>query len=137
LNIKFFNEGIKTRILERKKIGDWIQKVANNEGFNIGSINIIFCSDFYLLELNKRFLSHNYLTDIITFQDNKPGIISGDIFISINRIKENAVKYKVSEKVEIRRVVIHGILHLIGYNDNNLREKRIIREKENQYLSLI
>lgn len=122
--------------LQRRNIKNWIKNCAVNEKRKLGDIQYIFCSDPYLLKINKKFLNHDYLTDIVTFDYDKNDIISGDVFISIDRIKENSAIYKVSFYNELLRVIIHGILHLIGYNDKSDSEKKIMREKENYYLSL-
>jgi len=98
-------------------------------------LNIILCNDEYLHKLNLSFLNHDTLTDIITFDYTESDIISGDIFISISRIKENANKYSLAIKEELHRVTIHGILHLCGYGDKTKREKEIMTSKENEYLA--
>jgi probable rRNA maturation factor len=103
----------------------------------INEINYIFCSDSYLLSLNKGFLKHNTLTDIITFDNSEgTGSMEGEIYISIERVKENATKYDVSFEDELNRVMIHGILHLLGYKDKKPSEKALMRKKEEAYLSL-
>ena len=101
----------------------------------IGTISIIFCSDNYLLEVNKQYLNHNYFTDIITFNNVEDSVISGDLFISLDRVKENAETFHSKFVVELYRVVFHGILHLIGYNDKTETEKKLMRQKEDFYLS--
>ena len=122
--------------LQRRNIKDWIKNCTVNEKRKLGDIQYIFCSDDYLLKINKQFLNHDYLTDIVTFDYDEKDIISGDVFISVDRITENSTIYKVCFYNELLRVIIHGILHLIGYNDKSDSEKKIMREKENYYLSL-
>lgn len=124
--IKEFNTGIKTT--------DWISQTIINEGKTVGEINIIFCNDEYLLKINQEHLTHDYYTDIITFDYSENTIISGDLFISKDRVEENAEEYKVSFENELNRVIIHGILHLIGYNDKSESEIKEMRTKENYYL---
>jgi len=114
-----------------------ISQVADREDVKVGFLNYIFCSDPYLLEINKQYLAHDYFTDIITFESSEEkGIVSADIFISVDRAKENANEYKVSPETEIRRLIIHGLLHLVGYKDESEDEKLIMRKKEDYYLSL-
>ena len=108
----------------------WIQEVATSYGTNIEEINYIFCDDAYLLEINKKFLNHDYLTDIITFPgDGETGLMA-DIFISVERVTDNATQYNVTFEDEMRRVLIHGVLHLLGFNDTTTEDKEIMREKE-------
>ena len=114
----------------------WITKSVLKEGAAIGDINIIFCDDAFLLIKNKKYLNHSSLTDILTFDFSTGKSISGDIFISTERVKENATKYKVPFKDELNRVLIHGVLHLLGYKDKTEKEKQIMRKKEDFYLSL-
>ena len=111
-----------------------IAGVIRDEKKRKGDICIIFCSDNYLLMINKKYLNSDYYTDIVTFDYVKDDLISGDLFISIERIRENALKYRVAFFEELFRLVIHGILHLIGYNDGTDKEKKMMREKENYYL---
>lgn len=115
----------------------WIEKVTEQEGFKTGHINLVFCSDSYLYDLNVKFLHHNTYTDIITFDLSEDReVISGDIFISVERALENSGKYNVSHQHEIRRLIAHGILHLAGYGDKTKQEKALMRQKEDYYLSL-
>lgn len=115
----------------------WIKTVITKENKTLGEINYIFCTDEYLLEKNQTFLNHNTYTDIITFDYSEENQISGDIFISIERVKENARKFAVEFETELKRVMIHGVLHLIGYNDKSEDEQKLMREKENFYLEKI
>lgn len=114
-----------------------LKEIEATEKKNIEEVNIIFCSDDYLLEMNKKYLNHDYYTDIITFDNSEGENISGDLFISIDRIRENAGAYGVSFENELQRVIIHGVLHLVGYKDHSPKEKETMRNKENFYLSFI
>lgn len=119
---------------QKNKLREWLWTIAYLEKRGIGSINYIFCDDDYLLNINKEFLKHKTLTDIITF-DNSEGInLSGEIYISIDRVKENAANYAPSFNDELRRVMVHGVLHLCGYKDKSKRESSLMRKKENQAL---
>ena len=120
---KFIQENIESIILAEKKMP--------------GDISLIFCSDEYLLNINKQYLNHNYYTDIITFDYCENLVISGDLFISVDRVRENAGTYNVAFKNELFRVIFHGILHLLGYNDKTQEEKAEIRQKEEFYLAKI
>ena len=111
-------------------------QLVEKEGFNQGELSVIFCSDDYLLSLNKMYLNHDYFTDIITFSYNEEGIVSGDLFISVDRTKENAEKNNVSISNELARLVIHGMLHLCGFNDKSQEEINVIRNKEEEYLKI-
>lgn len=130
----FFTENIEFSLEKKLSIKRLLKYIIVEEGFKSGDINVIFCSDDYLLEKNIQYLGKDYLTDIITFNFNQLKLISGDLFISIDRVRENATKNKVSFDDELIRVIIHGVLHLIGYNDSNAKEEYEIREKENFYL---
>lgn len=133
--IHFFSEDISFRYREKDKTRRWITNSANEENVTAGEINIIFCDDTYLHKLNRKYLKHNTLTDIITFPIlEEQGVISGDIFISIPRVKENAKIYHQRLSNELHRVIIHGVLHLIGYGDAAITEKAEMRQKENFYL---
>ena len=134
--IQFFNEDISFTIKHKGKIRSWINRSAKSENRRTGFINIILCSDRYLLSINKRHLNHNTFTDIITFQYNEAdNELSGDIYISIERVKENAEIFKQSFETELARVIIHGILHLAGYQDCDKQDKVLMRQKEDLYLS--
>ena len=109
--------------------------IIDNEGFTKENIVIVFCSDSFLLDLNKKHLNHDYFTDIITFSYTTLDRISGDLFISVDRVKENALKEGVFFERELERVVYHGVLHLCGYNDKTLEEIKEMRSKENYYLN--
>jgi len=132
--IKFFNQDHHYHLKNRIKLKHWILEVVEEEGFIIGDINFIFTSDKYLLKINKEYLSHNYLTDIVTFNYCEEPFINGDIFISVDTVKNNSVQFGVTFLEELHRVMIHGVLHLIGYDDQSEEEKAAMREKENYNL---
>ena len=115
----------------------WLSIVVNKEGWTLGDINLVFCSDEYLLNMNREHLKHDYYTDIITFDYTESEIISGDLFISVDRVKENAQENSVMFHVERNRVVGHGVLHLMGYKDKTESEQEEMTRKENWALSLI
>lgn len=136
--IQFFSEDIDFTYPDPEKAQRWIEKVAEDEQCRLAAdINFIFCSDNYLHQLNIDYLEHDTLTDIITFPYNQPPLISGDIFISIDRVKENARLYNVPFAQELHRVIIHGILHLCGYRDKTTDEQAAMRTKENEALQLL
>ncbi len=132
--LELFYEDIQPLLIQKTFIEVLIKKLINNELKEMGDISVIFCSDSYLLKMNKQYLNHNYYTDIITFDYVDNNVISGDLFISIERVKENAKKFESEFKEELLRVVFHGVLHLIGYNDKTEDERKKMREKENLYL---
>ena len=114
-----------------------ISQTIENEGYKEGEILFIFTSDEYLLQINRRYLTHDTYTDIITFSESdNTEIISGEIFISLDRVLDNAKKFEVSPTKELARVLVHGILHLVGYNDKTVKEKKIMRTKEDYYINL-
>ncbi len=134
--IRIFYEEITFKLPNPARVKTWVKSVAKLEGFEIGDISYIFCSDNFLLSLNQEYLDHNTFTDIITFDYSEDDTIAGDIFISIERVVENAEKFSNTTELEILRVMVHGCLHLIGYKDKSKTEKKLMREKENRYLSL-
>ncbi|RPD96498.1 rRNA maturation RNase YbeY [Aureibaculum marinum] len=117
-------------------ISKWISDTITSEDYKEDTISYVFCSDNYLLDINVKYLNHNTLTDIITFDYNVGKIISSDIFVSIDRVLENSKIFDVSFNDELHRVIIHGILHLCGYKDKTKEDKAIMRMKEDYYLSL-
>jgi len=134
--IEFYCENIEKPKLKFPLIKKWIKNIINSFEFQTGDISIIFCNDDYLLNINKTFLQHDYFTDIITFNYNQNTIISGDIFISVDTVRINALEFNVSEKDEFLRVIIHGILHLLGFDDKNEVEKQEMRNQENIAIEL-
>jgi probable rRNA maturation factor len=123
--------------LNENDLTNWISKVCLSENHQLGDISLIFCSDEYLLEMNRTHLDHDYYTDIITFDYTDNQIVSGDLFISVDRVRENASDFNVSFEHELHRVMIHGVLHLCGYKDKSEEEENLMRSKENDALSLI
>src|SRR6478609_2564697 len=135
--INFFIEDITFRVPLPRKTSQWIVSAASKEKKQVAEINYILCSDKYLLKINVNYLNHKTLTDIITFDSSESSNqLAGDIFISIERVKENALKYGCSFVDEFHRVLIHGVLHLIGYSDKTTSSKKVMRKKEDAYLSL-
>ena len=132
----FFFEDIKPFDFSIESYREKIRYIIDNEGFIESNISIVLCSDPYLLVLNKKHLNHDYFTDIITFSYNEENKISGDLFISVDRLKENAKLNAVDFCKEMERVVYHGVLHLCGYNDKSEEEIFVMRAKENYYLEL-
>ncbi len=116
-------------------VSGWLIKSAKSESRVIGNVNYIFCNDDYLLKKNQKYLQHDALTDIIAFDYSEENILNGDIYISVERIKENAVIFTVPFEEELNRVIIHGLLHLMGFKDKTKGEAKTMREKENFYLS--
>lgn len=132
--IHFFYENIQEEIEENLKI--WIEKIIISEEKKLGEINYIFCDDEYLLKINQDFLQHDYYTDIITFDSVKGKTISGEIFVSLQRIKDNASLISKNYDKEKKRVIAHGILHLCGYKDKTEEQQKEMRAKEDFYLNL-
>ena len=117
------------------QVRSWLETVIDTEDKIVGDIQYIFCDDEYLHKLNVDFLNHDTLTDVISFDYSEGSIISGDIYISIERVRENAVDFKTGFKDELRRVMVHGILHYCGYKDKSAEDVILMREKEDYYLS--
>jgi len=115
---------------------DWLNRIINSESFDTGELSFVFCDDAYLLELNKKYLNHDTLTDIITFDYTEGINVSGDIFISVERVKENANDFGCPVKEELLRVMAHGVLHLLGYNDKSSGEVEVMRQKEEEKIKL-
>lgn len=134
--VRFYFEDTDFVFRQRKLTADWLKMVAGSEIKTLGQVSVIFCSDNYLLEINRKYLSHDYFTDIITFDYCEGDVLSGDLFISIDTVKDNAEFYKSGFEQELNRVIVHGLLHLIGYDDHTEEQKKQMRAKENYYLSL-
>lgn len=132
--VNFFNEEINYNLPQKRAIKSWIANTCQNEYRILGEINIIFVSDDYLLDINEKYLNKSHLTDIITFNYNQNDVINGDIFISIPTVKDNSKNFKTSVSREVHRVIVHGILHLVGYEDHTDEERSIMRNKEDTYL---
>lgn len=127
-----------TKFVFRQKTltSKWLRLVAESEIRRIGDIAIIFCSDNYILDINRRYLGHDYFTDIITFDYCEGDKLSGDLFISVDSVRENSIEYGTEFNDELNRVIVHGILHLIGYDDHTDEDVKMMRSKEDYYLSL-
>jgi rRNA maturation RNase YbeY len=134
--ISFQNLSISFKLKEKTKIKLWIKTIIDKEKHTLGTINYMFCNDDELLEINVKHLNHNTLTDIITFDYTEDKKISSDIFISVDRVLENAKKFEVTFEEELRRVMIHGVLHLCGYKDKSKPDAELMRKKENWALKL-
>ena len=134
--INFQFEDSKFQFSDLEKVENWINKTIETEKCFTGNVTYIFCSDNYLLDVNRKYLNHDYFTDVITFDYVKNSKISGDIFISIDRITENAKIFNVSRENELLRVMIHGVLHLIGYDDLTDEQEAEIHSKEDFYLNI-
>ncbi len=132
--ISFYTEDVKLPKFPKEQLQKSVNFLIQNEGKQQGSISVIFCSDEYLLKINEQYLKHEYYTDIITFDYVENSVISGDLFISVERVAENAGQLGFSTEMELCRVILHGILHLTGYKDNTDAEKLLMREKEDFYL---
>jgi rRNA maturation RNase YbeY len=132
--IQFCSEDITFSLKEKLKHKAWLNEVAKQEGKKILELSYVFCSDEYLLQINQEYLNHNTLTDIVTFDNSEdPKKIEGDIFISVDRVKENGEKLGTSE-TELERVMVHGLLHLLGYKDKKKEDKALMTEKEDFYI---
>ena len=135
--VSFVNADVKFRLTNKKETMLLINRLFKHEGEKLKSLNYIFCSDQYLLNINREFLKHDFYTDVITFNLSEVvGIVIGEVYISTERVEDNAGKLKVSNLIELRRVIIHGALHLCGYKDKKKSEITLMREKENYFLRL-
>lgn len=134
--VRYFFEDIKFEYKNKQFNNRWLKLVAESEICRLGDINIIFCSDPYILDINLQYLSHDYFTDIITFDYSQKPVISGDLFISVDSVRENAEFYGTEFAEELHRVIVHGILHLIGYDDHTDEDIAVMRSKENYYLGM-
>ena len=134
--VVFSSEETDFQINNARMFAQWIKNLIGKHKKLLGEINYIFCSDNYLHELNVQHLNHDTLTDIITFDYSNSGIISGDIFISIDRVKENSIDFKVKFENELKRVMAHGVLHLIGFNDKSPEQQKEMSAQEDEAISL-
>jgi probable rRNA maturation factor len=137
VTIDFIYDEERFNVLNENKIKRWIQDVCSHESKKVGEINYRIVSDETILLTNQQFLNHDFYTDIITFDYSLVNIINGDIFISFDTVQSNSQKFGISFQNELHRVVIHGIIHLCGYNDGSETEKTVMRDKENYYLSYL
>ena len=133
--ISFFEEDIHYNLKDKIKVKQWIKDTIAAEGYKLDELTYIFCSDAYLLQINQQYLNHDTYTDIITFDNSSEDkVITGDIFISIERIRENAAKFNQSVTDELHRVIIHGALHLLGYKDKTAIDSKNMTQMEDKYL---
>ena len=131
-----YNYLIDFKLVEENKYNSWITVVCKTEGYSIEELNYIFCDDDYLLKINQDYLQHDYLTDIITFDYVSGKKVSGDLYISIDRVKENAKDFNVTFENELKRVMVHGVLHLMGYSDKTETAIAEMRTKEEEKIKL-
>jgi probable rRNA maturation factor len=135
--IYFCEEDITYKLKHKTAVRQWVTETIKAEGYKLKELNYIFCPDSYLLQINQQYLNHDTYTDIITFDNSETErVITGDIFISIDRIRENALKFNITETDELHRVIIHGALHLLGYTDKTVVTKQKMTQKEDLYLNL-
>ena len=134
--ISYYFQDTDFKFRDRRKTNEWLKLAAESEIRRIGNISIIFCSDNYVLDINQKYLRHDYFTDIITFDYCEGDRLSGDLFISVDSVRENSVEFGTEFKDELNRVIIHGLLHLVGYDDHTEKDIKLMRSKENYYLSL-
>jgi rRNA maturation RNase YbeY len=132
--IHYLEEDRKEKSLKRAAAKKWLMEVVNSEGMKLGVINYIFCSDEFLVKVNIEFLKRDYFTDVISFDYTENGVVSGDIMISLDRVTENASTMGVSYLEELQRIMVHGLLHLIGYDDSTEESKAVMTGKEDLYL---
>lgn len=137
MSVEFVSEKIIFELENKKRLSIWVTNCISNEGQIIGDITYIFCSDIYLHKINLEHLGHDTYTDIVTFDYCYDNVVSSDLFISIDRVIDNAKTYSTSFEEELCRVLIHGILHLLGYNDKTKAEQLTMRAKEDFYLTLL
>lgn len=133
--VSYYTEDIVFPFKEKRLTSRWLKFVAESESKRLGDVAVIFCSDNYILDVNIKYLQHDYYTDIITFDYCEGNRLSGDLFISIDSVRENASFYGTEFPDELNRVIVHGLLHLIGYDDHTDEDIAMMRSKENYYLS--
>ena len=136
MELTFHSEEIDFELKDASKIDAWLKRVIKNENWILAGVTYIFCSDAYLYQMNVEHLQHDTYTDVITFQYNEE-FVEGDVFISVERTKENAQTFGVTSSHELHRVMVHGLLHLMGYKDKEPADKKLMTEKENEYLALL
>lgn len=132
--VSYFFEDTNFKFNRRRLTSQWLKFTAESEIKRIGQVNIIFCSDNYILDINQKYLQHDFFTDIITFDYCEGKTLSGDLFISVDTVRENAIFYGTEFDDELNRVIVHGLLHLIGYDDHSEEDQKTMRSKENYYL---
>ena len=134
--VTYFTEDTSFTFKEKRLTSRWLKLVAESEIRRLGDVSVIFCSDNYILDVNLKYLQHDYYTDIITFDYCEGDRLNGDLFISVDSVRENAAFYGTEFAHELNRVIVHGVLHLIGYDDHTEEDIAVMRSKENYYLSL-
>ena len=134
--VSYFCEDINFTLKCKLLNNRWLKMVVESEIKKLGDLSIIFCSDNYILDVNMKYLQHDYFTDIITFDYCESNIVSGDLFISVDSVRENSILYGTEFEDELDRVMVHGVLHLLGYDDHSDTDVALMREKENYYISL-
>ena len=133
--VSYFFEDTNFKFNRRRLTSQWLKFTAESEIKRIGQVNIIFCSDNYILDINQKYLQHDYFTDIITFDYCEGKTLSGDLFISVDTVRENAIFYGTEFDDELNRVIVHGLLHVIGYDDHSEEDQKTMRSKEDYYLA--
>ena len=133
--VSYFSQDTDFKFKSKRLTSQWLKLVAQAESKKLGAVSVIFCSDNYLLDINKKYLNHDYFTDIITFDYCEGDLISGDLFISIDSVTDNSEFYKSCFEDELNRVIVHGVLHLIGYDDHTESDVAVMRSKEDFYLN--
>lgn len=134
--VRYFFEDTPFQFKPKRLTSSWLKMVAESEIRKLGDINVIFCSDNYILDINQKYLQHDYFTDIIAFDYCEGNKLSGDLFISVDSVRENSIYYHTAFEDELNRVIVHGLLHLIGYDDHTEEDIALMRSKENYYLEL-
>ena len=138
LPIEFFTEEVEFEVENEEKVKQWLSEIISKNSFELESLNYIFCSDEYLHQMNVQYLEHDTLTDVITFDNSDiEGVIEGDVFISIDRVVDNAASFNIPTKVELHGVMAHGLLHLLGYEDKSPEKQILMRSKEDECLQLL
>ena len=135
-SISFHNVGVNTKTPSKRLLKAWIKEFVSNHGKKVGELAFVFCSDEKILEVNQNFLQHDYYTDIITFDYREADFVSGDIFISVERVQENATSHNIEYNEELLRVLAHGVLHLIGFQDKSPQKKKEMTQNEDLCISL-
>ena len=135
-SVSFFSQKIPFKLSSQLKTSNWLKEICVREKCSLRLVNYVFCSDEYLRKLNKRYLNHSTYTDILSFDFSEDGLIHGEIYISIKRVRENARKFQQPFEFELKRVIAHGLLHLLGYRDESTAQKAQMRRKEEACLSL-
>jgi len=133
--VRYYCEDTKFEFKHKRLNNRWYKFTCESEIKRLGDVNVIFCSDNYILDVNLKYLGHDYFTDIITFDYCEGSVISGDLFISVDSVRENSVYYGTEFEDELNRVLIHGVLHLLGYDDHREEDISVMRRKEDYYLN--